>query len=356
MEKKSEETELHEVGEETEGGPVKTFLEHLEDLRWMLLKSLVSVAVGMLVCFVAGNHLVSFLSWPLEHARKITPIRAELPVLVGTNIIGRLPHHLLPVMPGTTNPITHGTNQVSAATNHYGSLRLVPVLIGTNWLFAAQPELAEVMETSRNVPILKNYTPLGGVMVALKLAIYGGIIIAAPFVFYFVGSFVLPALKVKEKKVLYQAVSFGSVLFFMGVAFCYFVLAGVALTATVQFSQWLGFGADEWRAEEYITFMLRFMLGMGLGFELPVVVLTLVKIGLIEYQTLVRFRAYAIVGNLVIAAVATPSADPFTMFLMAIPLQILYEISVIIAGYWARRDRQREAAENASSSAQQAPN
>jgi sec-independent protein translocase protein TatC len=349
MEKKPEATELHESDEETEGGPVKTFLEHLEDLRWMLLKSLVAVILGMLFCFVAGNRLVSVLSWPLEHARKITPIRAELPVLIGTNIIGRLPHHLLTAIPGATNQITGATNHVSAATNHYGSLRLVPVLIGTNWLLAAQPEVAEVMETSRNVPILKNYTPLGGVMVALKLAIYGGIIISAPFVFFFVGSFVLPALKVKEKKVLYQAVTFGSVLFFMGVAFCYFVLAGLALTATVQFSQWLGFGADEWRAEEYITFMLRFMLGMGLGFELPVVVLTLVKIGLIEYQSLVSFRTYAIVGNLVIAAVATPSADPFTMFMMAIPLQILYEISVLIAWYWERRDRQREAAANALS-------
>jgi len=355
MEKKPEATEPHNVDEETEGGPVKTFLEHLEDLRWMLLKSLVAITIGMLFCFVAGNRLVAFLSWPLEHARKITPIRAELPVLLGTNIIGRLPHSLLPITPDGTNQVPGLTNHSSVSTNHYGSLRLMPVLIGTNWLLAAQPEVAEVMETSRNVPILKNYTPLGGVMVALKLAIYGGLIVAAPFVFYFVGSFVLPALKIKEKKVLYQAVSFGSVLFFMGVAFCYFVLAGMALTATVQFSQWLGFSADEWRAEEYITFMLRFMLGMGLGFELPVVVLTLVKIGLIEYQTLVRFRAYAVVGNLVIAAFATPSADPFTMFLMAIPLQILYEVSVIIAGYWERRDRQR-AAEEAAADGRQVPN
>jgi sec-independent protein translocase protein TatC len=325
MEEKSEVWARRASDEATEGGPVKTFLEHLEDLRWMLLKSVIAIAIGMLVCFVGGNRLVTFLTWPLEHARKAAPVRAALPVLIGTNVIGKLSHDLLPTVPGTTN--------------HYGSLRLVPVLIGTNWLLAAQPETTEILETTRGVPILKNYTPLGGVMVALKLAIYGGLILAAPFVLFFVGSFVLPALKVKEKKVLYQAVGFGSVLFFMGVAFCYFVLAGVALTATVQFSQWLGFGADEWRAEEYITFMCRFMLGMGLGFELPVVVLTMVKIGLIDYRTLVRFRTYAIVGNLVIAAVATPSADPFTMFLMAVPLQILYEISVAIAGYWEWRDR-----------------
>jgi len=143
---------------------------------------------------------------------------------------------------------------------------------------------------------------------------------------------------------LFRAVAFGSVLFFLGVAFCYFVLAGVALIATVEFSRWLGFGADEWRAEEYVTFMFRFMLGMGIGFELPVVILTLVKVGLLDYKSLARFRSYAIIGNLVIAAVATPSADPLTMMLMAVPLQFLYEVSVWIAWYWHRRDERRAAA------------
>jgi sec-independent protein translocase protein TatC len=150
-------------------------------------------------------------------------------------------------------------------------------------------------------------------------------------------------LKVREKNILFRAVAFGSVLFFIGVAFCYFLVAGIALLATVQFSEWLGFSADQWRAESYITFMCRFMLGMGLAFELPVVILTLVKIELLDYERLVKFRSYAIIGNLVLAAFATPSGDPFTMFLMAIPLQLLYEISVIVAWYWQRKARNQAA-------------
>jgi sec-independent protein translocase protein TatC len=311
-----------------EGGPVKSFLEHLEDLRWVLVKSVSAILVGMLVCMVAGNKLVAVLMWPLDHAPQITRatnIETNLPVLLGTNKLGTI----------STGAFTTATG----VTNHFNSLQITPVMVGTNLLLAFRPETNSAGLPRNSRPVIKTYTPLGGIMVALKLAIYGGLIVAAPFVMYFVGSFILPALRVREKQVLYKAVAFGSVLFFLGVAFCYFVLAGVAIVATVEFSQWLGFGADEWRAEEYISFMCRFMIGMGLGFELPVVILTAVKIGLIDYRTLVRFRSYAVIGNLVLAAVATPSGDPFTMFLMAIPLQILYEASVVIAWYWDRRDR-----------------
>ena len=70
--------------EEDGGGPVKSFLEHLEDLRWVLVKSVVAILVGMLVCMVAGNKLVAFLTWPLEHARKATPLTTEVPVMIGS--------------------------------------------------------------------------------------------------------------------------------------------------------------------------------------------------------------------------------------------------------------------------------
>lgn len=328
MQRPPEDAESPAQDIDQEGGPVKSFLEHLEDLRWVLVKSVSAILVGMLVCMVAGNKLVALLMWPLDHAPQITHatrIETNLPVLLGSNKLGTI----------STGAFTAATG----VTNRFSSLQITPVMVGTNLLLAFRPETNSAGLPTRGRPVIKTYTPLGGIMVALKLAIYGGLIVAAPFIMYFVGSFILPALRVREKQVLYKAVAFGSVLFFLGVAFCYFILAGVAIVATVEFSQWLGFGADEWRAEEYISFMCRFMIGMGLGFELPVVILTAVKIGLLDYRALIRFRSYAIIGNLVLAAVATPSGDPFTMLLMAIPLQFLYEASVVIAWYWDRRDR-----------------
>jgi sec-independent protein translocase protein TatC len=325
MVNKPEEAALPAPVEESEsGGPVKTFLEHLEDLRWMLIKSVVAILISMLVCLVAGNRLVTVLTWPLEQASKKKPPVGQIPVMLGTNVLGRLP----------LNALNLATNQAGSAPP--ASLSLTPIQVGTNVLLGAQLDWTSRPQTERNSPVLKKYT------------IYGGLILASPFVIYFVGSFVLPALKLREKKLLYQVVAFGSALFFIGVAFCYFVVASVAIMATVEFSKWMGFAADEWRAEDYITFMCRFMVGMGVAFELPVFILTIVKIGLLDYGSLVRFRAYAIVGNLVLAAFITPSADPITMFLMAIPLQLLYEISVIIAWYWEWRDRRCAAAKGAS--------
>ena len=318
--------------EEDGGGPVKTFLEHLEDLRWMLIKCVASIFVSMLVCLMGGNYLVKILTWPLAEAEllRLTQDRSVV-VHLGTNVLMRVPTNDLPAgMWGTNAP---------------GSLKLFLEPAGSNYLVRLEPELTPWKPPSRGIVNLNTYGPLSGVLVAMKLALYGGLLLAAPFLLYFIGQFVLPALKLREKKLLYQIVTFGSGLFFMGVAFCYFVIMAVALSATVQFSEWLGFGSSDWRAEDYISFTCKFMLGMGLAFELPVVILTIVKIGLLDHVKLRKFRSYWIVLSLIISAFITPSGDPVTMVLFAMPLWVLYEISVVVAWYWDRRDRKREEAE-----------
>src|SRR5436189_34998 len=98
---------------------------------------------------------------------------------------------------------------------------------------------------------------------------------------------------------------FGLFLFALGVCFCYFILMPVALAASVLYSNWLGFEANQWRAEEYISFVCKFMLGMGIGFQMPVVLLTLVKIGILSYAGLSKMRRYMIVINLVLCALLT---------------------------------------------------
>src|SRR6185503_6033296 len=178
----------------------------------------------------------------------------------------------------------------------------------------------------------------GGFWVAFQVALYGGIVFAAPYLIYVIGGFVLPALKIKEKKYVMRGFVIGSGLFMMGVFFCYFFLMPMALRASFQYSEWLGFAADEWRAEDYISFVCKFMLGMGLGFELPVVILTLVKIGILDHARLKGMRRYMIVVNLVLGAVLT-TPEVITQILMFVPLQGLYELSVWIAGYWEMDER-----------------
>ena len=122
----------------------------------------------------------------------------------------------------------------------------------------------------------------------------------------------------------------------------------IALSTSALFANWLTFGADVWRAEDYINFVCKFMLGMGIAFELPVVILVLVKVGVLDYKKLSAFRMYWVVINLVLASILTPP-DLVTQILMALPMQFFYECSVLIAWIWYRRDRKREAAEAAAS-------
>lgn len=329
--------------EEEEGGPIKSFLEHLEDLRWVLIKSGTAAGLAMLACLLGGNYVVSVLEWPLNRAPALHSAKAPtVKVLIGTN--------QLSVLQVTTNdPLAW-----LVGTNRSFRLELVPALQGTNQVLAwrAEPEPDNLPRQRLAVQIV-NLSPAGSFIVATKVAFYGGLVLASPFIFYYVAHFVFPALRLREKKHIYPGLAFGGGLFALGVCFCYFILLPLALTASVQYAEWLGLTANQWRAEDYVGFVCKFMLGMGIGFELPVVVLTLVKVGVLSYRTLASARRYVIVINFILGAVLT-TPELITQVLMAVPLQILYEISVWIAWYWERRDKRRETEAAAGQGVQQA--
>jgi sec-independent protein translocase protein TatC len=328
---RTDETDSHHHAEE--GGPVKTFLEHLEDLRWVLIKSIAVIGIGMLVCLIAGDRVVQVLKWPLTQAK----MRYS-----GTNQVWT-------VSWGTNRLVVHKLNDqqqraYAIGTNRYVALKVELVPTGTNFLVTLIQDLDTDPATAEQIKMdLQVLSPAGGFFVSLQVALYGGLVLASPFIFYFVAAFIFPALRLREKHYVYRGLGFGFVLFMTGVCFCYFILMPVALRASVAYSNWLGFEANQWRAEEYISFVSKFMIGMGIGFQMPVVLLTLVKIGVLSYASLSKMRRYMIVINLVLGALLT-TPEVVTQILMAVPLQLLYEVSVWIAWYWERRDRKREEA------------
>jgi sec-independent protein translocase protein TatC len=320
-----------EPPDDVEGGPVKTFLEHLEDFRWVLLKSIVALFVGMLICLIGANHVVSIIKWPLAHAFQYhTATNQTVVVSVGTNHVGNFQ-----LTPEQEKSLNLGTNRFVAVT-------VEPLTIGTNqvlgWRVSDNPAAVDAAQRM-NIELV-NLSPAGGFIVAFQVGLYGGALLASPFIFYFIASFVFPALKIRERKYVYRGLGVGVGLFLTGVAFCYFALMPVALAAAQMYSNWLGLGALQWRAEDYISFVCKFMLGMGLGFELPVVILTLVKIGVVDYALLSNARRYMIVINLVLGAVLT-TPEPITQIVMFVPLQALYELTVWIAWYWDQSDKGR---------------
>jgi sec-independent protein translocase protein TatC len=311
------------------GGPVKSFLEHLEDFRWLLIKCVVTLSLAMLVCLIGANYVIGALKWPLSRAEVSYPGTNQIvSVSFGTNHLGNYP-----ISPEQQQMLNTGSNRFAAVV-------VEPQMLGTNavlgWRVDTNP--AAVADMQRMHVELVNLAPAGGFFVAFQVAFYGGMVIAAPIMLFFIAQFVFPALRIKEKFYVYRAMLVGGGLFLVGVSFCYFVLMPVALAASQIYSQWLGLGAFQWRAEEYISFVCKFMLGMGLGFELPVVILTLVKIDVLSYRRLRSMWRYMIVINLVLGAVLT-TPEVITQVLMAGPLYMLYEVTVWIAWYWEQPDR-----------------
>ncbi|MEJ0088242.1 MAG: twin-arginine translocase subunit TatC [Limisphaerales bacterium] len=320
-----------EPSDEDGGGPVKSFLEHLEDFRWVLVKVSVALALAMLICLIGANYVIAVIKWPLTQAKvKYPGTNQVVTVNFGTNRLGHFQ------LSGAQE------KSLNLGTNRFVAVTVEPLTLGTNrvlgWQIDPNPEPAGDSEQMQIE--LVNLSPAGGFFVAVQVAFYGGLVLSAPFIFYFVIDFVFPALKIREQKYVFRALFIGGGLFLVGVCFCYFLLMPVALAASQKYSNWLGLGASQWRAEDYISFVCRFMLGMGLGFEMPVVILTLVKIGVLSYATLSKARRYMIVINLILGAVLT-TPEVVTQLLMFVPLQILYEVTVWIAWYWDRQEKKR---------------
>src|SRR3954462_5127780 len=211
----------------------KPFLEHLEDLRWTIVKMALTLLVAMVLGFLFRSSLVNIMQRPLHDIDpKIGALRAL----------------------GVTDSLT----------------------------------------------------------ISFRLAFYAGIVMSFPLLLYFLAQFVLPALTLVEKRLIFPAilVSFG--LFLTGVLACYYWLLPKTILFFFKDTTSLGW-TPAWTVQEYYSFVTRFTIGFGLAFELPVVVLALVRFGLVTYAFMARTRPYAVVLIFVLAAVITPTPDIMTM-------------------------------------------
>lgn len=333
--------EFQPKDEEVEGGAVKSFLEHLEDLRWMLIKSGAAILLAMMVCLFGVQKLVAILKWPLVRAQQRHI--AFLPEITNQFVTIQLGSMTLQTVRAKSNHL----GWIDLGTNQYVALHLDPVQIGSNTLLGMSVSTNEGPPEGSG-PKLVFMDPSGPFLSALHIAFFGGLILASPFVLYFIGEFVMPALKIIEKKYFLRAFCFGTVLFLLGLSFAYFIVMPAALKFAELYANWMMVDSDAvpyWQAEPYWSFELKFMFGMGAGFELPVVLLALVKIGLLNYAKLKAMRRYMIVINLILGALLT-TPEVFTQVCMAIALQVLFEVAVWIAWYWERQEKKRAASDS----------
>ena len=250
---------------------VKPFLDHLEDLRWVIIKMALALGIAMAIAFLFRSQLAQMMQAPLSS--------------------------------------------------------LDPNLVRT----------------------LVSFGVADSMTISFQLAFYAGIVIAFPFLIYFAGGFVLPALTPQERKAMLPAVLIGFGLFLAGVLFSYYFV----LPPTLRFffhdamnMHW----APTWNVREYFSFVTQCCIGFGIAFELPVVVLVLVRLGIVSVALLRRTRAYAFLLIFLAAAFLAPVPDALSMAMMGTPMYLLYELCIVVAGFIERKRNRDEAALAAKSS------
>jgi len=219
------------------------FLDHVEELRWRLIKSISAVAVMGIIAFIFADYLYEFITYPL------------------------------------------------------GDVKL-------------------------------HFTEITGSFYAyLKISIFAGIFGAIPIVFYQLWRFVTPGLYAREKSVIIPLVIFSTILFLVGASFCFFIVLPFAIKFLISYGE--GVMTPIITISSYISFAGLLLVAFGLAFELPVVGYFFGRIGLLSSKTLGKGRPYAIVAFLILAAVLSPP-DIFTQVLLAGPLYLLYELTILI--------------------------
>lgn len=178
-----------------------------------------------------------------------------------------------------------------------------------------------------------------GFGILFQLCGFGGLALSAPAMIYFVGQFVAPALTEREMKLVLPTGFSAFLLFSLGAAFGFFLLVPSTLRVSLELNTLLGF-KTMWTPASYYSLLTWLVLGVGAAFEFPLLIVMAVHFGLLRVQTLRKYRRHAIVGIFLIAAIVTPTPDPFTQCLFAAPLYVLFEIAIIVG---ARIQARREA-------------
>jgi sec-independent protein translocase protein TatC len=196
---------------------------------------------------------------------------------------------------------------------------------------------------------LRSLEITGGFSIAMQIVLWGGLLVSAPFITFFLAWFVLPGLTCRERKVIIGSLGFVVALFILGVGIAYFITLPVALKIMFGLHAWLGIRA-EWTAISYVSFATKLLLAFGLAFELPVVVVVLGYLGIVSAAFLRTKRRHAIVIILILAMVLTPGPDVFSQIIMAIPMILLYEACIWII--WLA-ERKRTAGDQTTEDRQQ---
>ncbi len=235
-------------------------------------------------------------------------------------------------MPPIANPLAAHIHTIKRRLIVIGTTILVGLMVA--FTFSAQM----VAWLNRPFPNqLVFYGPTEALFASIKVSFLAAVLASLPVVFYQFWKFVEPALLPKEQRWGVPIFALAGALFALGLAFCNLVILPLVIDFFVSF----GMDRDitpQLSVGTYIDFNVKFLLTFGCAFELPLVLTILARVGVVNATMLAKYRKHAILGSLIVSAIITPDATLFTMLLMAVPLMVLYEIGILGARFFGRKE------------------
>lgn len=194
---------------------------------------------------------------------------------------------------------------------------------------------------------LQSIEPADGFISYMKISMIAGVVLSSPWIFYQLWLFIAAGLYPRERRYVYLAVPFSTGLFIAGALLFILVIAPATLKFLVAFNRRI-LGVDSnFTFKSYVSFVSTMMLVFGLAFQTPIAIFFLNKIGLVSVQSMRKSRKFVVLGSVVVAAIATPGGDFFSLFTLAIPLYLLFEFGIVLCTLSARRKKLADGQEQA---------
>lgn len=328
-----------------------SFLEHLDELRSRLIRSLAFVFVAATLCWFVSDRIYAFLAVPIEHAlaeaqRRQVPINGLtgnekiLPLTaVKENDLGRY------IFPEETK---FGTSVIPAGASVMA--RVARDAQGQLALFTEEPLYAgnTIIPKGVRLPVdfkalPEDYAGISDKLIVnslidpfslyVKVSLYAALCLSIPFLLWQIWAFVSPGLYPHERAYVTPFVALSSISFVLGAAFAYKIIFPPAAKYL------LGLGSDFrllLKADDYFDFIIIVMLGMGIVFQMPAITYVLARIGLVTAKFLIKIWKTALIVILIAAAVLSPTNDIPNMLLFAAPMMALYLVSIFVAWIFGR--------------------
>jgi sec-independent protein translocase protein TatC len=331
---------------EDELGGQMSFLEHLDELRSRLIRSIVFVILAASVAWAFSDHIYNFLARPVQTALSEAQQRRRVPIDGLNGQVSTVPLNSL--KPGDKlrfsflEPTELGPASIPAGTSVIA--RVDKDAQGNLGLYTDEPLIVGNEVVPKDVRVLdltKRYekstdpndklivtTALEPFALYVKVSLYAALAISIPFLLFQIWAFVSPGLYPHERKYVTPFVTLSTIFFVLGAATAYYLIFPPAAKYL------LGLGQDFrllLKADDYFDFIILLMLGMGLVAQMPAITYVLARIGVVTARWMLKVWRIAIIVILIVAAVLSPTNDIPNMLLFALPMLVLYVISILVA-------------------------